>query len=95
MVEVKLFQAILNNDKENFEDLLKSESEIDFSQRNEDNRTMMDIAVILGRREVLELLLQKDDILCTRLCTDASGKINSHNGRQAHTNNEMHTLAAS
>ena len=80
--EQKLFQAILNNDKETVQDLLlQTDPELEFDYRNEEGKSTLDLATILGRSEILELLLQKCEIT-----TNTSGKLKKK--RSVHSSQE-------
>ena len=52
-----LFQAIESGDPENCASVL--EGEVNLSKRNRDGKTPLEMSVLLGKDELVELLLQK------------------------------------
>ena len=55
----KLFQLIEKDDLDGLNELL--EDEFDFSIRNKDGKRALELSALLGRKNIIELLIQKED----------------------------------
>lgn len=52
-------QGIIDNDKTTIEEILNDDADINLNERDEDGRSSIDLAVILGRHEILEKLVHR------------------------------------
>lgn len=70
-VPKSISQGIIDNDENVIEEILNDETEINLNDRDEDGQSLIDLAVILGRCEILEKLILKCDN--TTILSNSSG----------------------
>ena len=58
IVGMSIYEAIEASDIDSISEIL--ETECNLSSRNEDGKTALDVAAILGKKDVIELLTKKD-----------------------------------